>query len=149
MESSLCGIDCTACELRAGCHGCRKTKGRPFGGACVVAEWKKAGDGALDAYKAQLLAAFHNLPIRELGQVQKLYSLKGAYINLPCRLPNGQVVKFWEDDRIYLGNQVPKGEENRFYGLAADETYLLVCEYGLQDQVANLVAFQRWNQEAN
>ncbi|WP_244325047.1 hypothetical protein [Sporofaciens musculi] len=34
---SICGIDCTNCELSSTCNGCAATGGQPFGAECLVA----------------------------------------------------------------------------------------------------------------
>ncbi len=34
---SICGIDCTNCELCSTCNGCAATEGQPFGAECLVA----------------------------------------------------------------------------------------------------------------
>jgi len=48
------------------------------------------------------------------------------------------------DDRcVYLGNQLPKKNSDRCYGLTADERYLLVCEYGEGGADAEIVVFAR------
>lgn len=40
MIDTRCGLDCTVCEYREkmNCGGCIETMGRPFHGACPVAE---------------------------------------------------------------------------------------------------------------
>lgn len=44
MTNSLCGIDCTKCELNSTCNGCAKTLGKPFGSECIVALSLKGGE---------------------------------------------------------------------------------------------------------
>ena len=63
-----------------------------------------------------------------MEEVKSLNSLKGSFINLEYKLPSGQTVKLWDDEKIYLGNQICKKNSNRCYGLAADENYLSVAE---------------------
>ena len=46
---------------------------------------------------------------------------------------------------IYLGSQLHKRGSDRCYGIAADETYLAVSEYGENGADAQLVVFKRWN----
>ena len=59
-------------------------------------------------------------------------------------LPGGQKVKFWEDGRVYLGNQLEKQDGScRCYGLTADENWLLVCEYGDNGSDPELVVYKR------
>ena len=67
-----------------------------------------------------------------MEQVTDLNALHSAFVNLEYTLPGGQAVKFWDDDKIILGNQLHKRDSDRCYGIAADEKYLLVCEYGCQ-----------------
>ena len=73
----------------------------------------------------------------------KLNSLKGSFVNLEYKLASGQTAKLLDDNKIYLGNQVCKRNSNRCYGLAADENYLLVCEYGNKGADAEIVVFKR------
>ena len=40
-----------------------------------------------------------------LPRVEKLNALVGKYVNLEYTLPNGQKVKFLDDQKTYLGNQ--------------------------------------------
>lgn len=143
---SICGIDCAACPLGAGCGGCLETGGRPFGGTCVTAECRRRGETVLAEFKERLIAAFRALDIPDMEEVTDLNALKGSFINLEYALPGGQAVKLWDDDRIYLGNQLRKTGSDRCYGLAADETYLLVSEYGENGADAEIVVFKRWNQ---
>ena len=138
---SICGIDCTACEWRGGCKGCLETGGQPFGGKCVAAECCRRGETALAELKAALIAAFRALDIPELEEVTDLNALRGSFINIP----SGQAVRLWDDNQIYLGSQLHKRGSDRCYGIAADETYLAVSEYGENGADAQLVVFKRWN----
>ena len=80
-----------------------------------------------------------------MPEVTDLNALRGSFINLEYILPSGQTVKVWDDDRIYLGNQLCKKGSNRCYGLAADEKYLLVCEYGDLGADPEIIVLKRWN----
>ena len=140
MEESLCGIDCAKCEIQKNCDGCLNTNGRPFGKQCIVALCQQKGELALCQFKAKLIAAFNALRIEDMAEVK----LRGSFINLEYQLESGQIVKFWDDDKIYLGNQVCKKGSNRCYGLAADEKYLLVCEYGDLGAAPKIVVYKQW-----
>lgn len=142
---SICGIDCTGCGLRTACGGCRETAGRPFGGECVVAAYSRKGGSALDSLKKELVAAFNGLGIPDMEEVTGLNALKGSFVNLAYTLPSGETVKFWDDNKIYLGNQLSKTGSSRCYGIVADEKYLMVAEYGDGGDGAELVVFKRWN----
>mgnify|MGYP007025198835 CR=1 FL=1 len=119
----------SGCPFRDGCGGCRETGGRPFGRECPLAACGPCGGTC--RLKSQLAAEFNALSIRDMPEVTDLNPLPGSFINLPYTLPNGQMVKLLEDDKIYLGNQLESlSGSPRCYGLAADEACLLVCAYG-------------------
>lgn len=79
-----------------------------------------------------------------MEEVTELNALRGSLINLEYTLSNGQTVRVWEGDRIYLGNQLRKEGSERCYGVAADETYLMVSEYGGYGDDVQIVIFKRW-----
>ncbi|MCI8618572.1 MAG: DUF3795 domain-containing protein [Oscillospiraceae bacterium] len=143
---SICGIDCTKCEWKQDCAGCAKTNGQPFGKACVIAAHCQQGETALHEWKQMILAAIRELRIQDMEEITELHGLKGSFVNLAYGLPSGQTVKFWDDDKIYLGNQLHKKDSDRCYGVVADESYLLVAEYGCCGVDAEIVVFKRWNQ---
>lgn len=151
MNTSICGLDCTGCSFKENCGGCVATGGKPFGGDCMVAKCcgsrkdGSCGDFSKDVcqMKRRLIEEFNALGIRDLPEVTDLYALVGSYVNLEYTLPGGQAVRFWDDKRIYLGNQLPKIGTDRCYGLTADENYLLVCEYGENGADAEIVMFKR------
>ncbi len=140
---SICGIDCTKCEALHECNGCKE--GRPFGEECIVASCCQKGQNGLSEFKKKLITAFNELGIQDMEKVTDLNALKGSFINLEYTMPNGQVIKFWNDNKIYLGNQIHKKDSNRCYGIAADEKYLMVSEYGEYGADAEIVVFKRWN----
>ena len=142
---SICGIDCTTCEWNTVCKGCAESGGRPFGGTCVAAECCRRGETALSQLKTALIAAFRALDIPEMEELTGLNALRGSLIIIRYTLPSGLIVKLWDDDRIYLGSQLHKKGSGRCCGVAADETYLAVSEYGENGEDAEIVVFKRWN----
>ena len=66
MAMSICGIDCTKCELSNTCNGCAETNGHPFGGECIVALCCQRGEKALCEFKAKLISAFNSLNIEDM-----------------------------------------------------------------------------------
>ncbi|MDD6995872.1 MAG: hypothetical protein SPH68_07345 [Candidatus Borkfalkiaceae bacterium] len=137
-DETICGTDCGICSLKQNCGGCAATGGRPFGGECILATCCKnkgyercnACLGNFCGLKKQLIDEFNALGIADMKKVTDLYPLKGSFVNLEYTLENGRKIKFWDDNKICLGNQIGKENGNRCYGLTADENYLLVCEYG-------------------
>lgn len=95
--------------------------------------------------KEKLIAEFNALGIKGMKEVTDLNELKGSFINMEYTLPSGQNMKIWDDDKIYLGNELCIEGSDRCYGIAGDEKYLMVCEYGDAGADPELVVFKRWN----
>lgn len=151
MSKSKCGVDCGECRLKETCGGCVETDGRPFGGECVVAvcchsKGQERCDKCSDSLcnlKNQLILEFNALGIKDMEEVTSLNSLKGSFINVEYKLQSGQEIKIWDDNKIYLGNQVCKKNSDRCYGLGADENHLLVCEYGDGGSDAEIIIYKK------
>jgi hypothetical protein len=147
---TICGIDCGVCSFSEVCGGCRVTGGKPFGGDCMLASCCAEARGQYSCSKCgfcglkkQIINEFNSLGIEDMDTVTELYPLRGAFVNLEYTFPGGNKVKFWDDDKIYLGGQIHKNSSCRCYGLTADENYLLVCEYGDEGENPEVVAFVR------
>ena len=141
---SICGMDCCGeCNRKEECGGCVETGGRPFGGTCIAAECiKRDGADTFQRMKMDLIEEINALEIENL-QINDLNLLNGFYVNLEYQLSNGQSVKLLEDNKVYLGNQVEIPGSDRCYGLVADDTYLLVCEYGCGGTNPQIVVYKR------
>lgn len=150
MET-ICGANCSKCNVKETCGGCIKTNGHPLGGTCIIASccqtkgYQQCYDCSKSVceYKSQLIKEFNSLKIKDMPKVTELYHLNGAFVNLEYTLPGGQAIKFWKDNNIYLGNQLHKNNSNRCYGLTADDNYLLVCEYGDNGSDPKIVIFKK------
>jgi hypothetical protein len=88
-----------------------------------------------------IIERLHELGITELKNVTKLNELKGDYINLECKLPNGEVAKILDDNKLYMGCQVEIADTDKCYGIAADEKQIAVYRYGCNGADAELVAW--------
>ena len=151
MGMSICGIDCGQCPLQGECCGCVASNGRPFGGECMVARCCRDKGFArctecVDStctLQQQAIAELNALGIADMEKIMSLNQLRGAFVNLEYALPGGQVAKFLDDDRIYLGTQVQKIGSDRCYGVIVEDRYLLVCEYGEGGADVEIVVYQR------
>ena len=103
---------------------------------------KHGGEAEFQCVKKALISEFNALGIRNLT-VQDLNLLNGFFVNLEYTLPSGQTAKFLKDENLYLGSQVRKADGDRWYGLAADADFLMVCEYGDGGADAQLVAYKK------
>ena len=141
---SICGADCcNECGRRDGCGGCAETDGHPFGGKCLAAECIKIGGfEEFKSIKKALVEEVNALGIKGL-EVNDLNLLNGFYVNLEYPLPNGQSVKFLEDNNVYWGNQIEIPGSDRCYGIVADDNYLLVCEYGCGGTEPEIILYRK------
>lgn len=146
MTNSICGIDCGQCSVKDNCAGCEAIS---RDGCVIAACCRNKGyeachkcDGAC-RLKERLIAEFNALGIDDMAEITDLNALSGSYINLEYALPSGQAVRLLNDKKVYLGNQVHKENSNRCYGLAADENFLLVCEYGENGCDAEIVLYKK------
>lgn len=142
---SICGSDCCdECSMKGNtCVGCAESGGHSCGGECVAAECIiKNGPEAFAELKQAIISEVNSLGIKDL-HIDGLNLLNGFYVNLEYTLANGQKVKFLRDDKIYFGNQVERPDNERCYGIAADESYILVCEYGCNGADPEIIVYKK------
>ena len=111
-------------------------------------DWKQykylGGAEKFEEFKRQLINEFNDLHIEGMPKVEKLNALVGGYINLEYRLPNGQTVKFLDDNATYLGNQLEcEFGGDRCFGIAANIEFLLVCTYEENGENPELVIYKK------
>ena len=79
-----------------------------------------------------------------MPKVEKLNALVGGYVNLEYTLPNGQKVKFLDDNATYLGNQLEcEFGGDRCFGLLANMDFLLVATYEKDGVNPELVVYKK------
>jgi len=74
-------------------------------------------------------------------QIDNLYVLQGSFINQPYTI-NGNTFTLFDDKAFYWGNQIEK-KDGRCYGIACNEQYIVVSEYGKDGADAELVIMKR------
>ena len=110
--------------------------------------WKRyeelSDNGQFEAFKKQLIREINELHIEGMPKVETLNSLVGKFVNLEYRLPNGQTVRFLEDERTYLGNQLEcEFSGDRCFGILADMGFLLICTYEKDGRNPELILYKR------
>ena len=81
---------------------------------------------------------------RLLPKVENLNVLPGSFVNLEYRLPNGQMVKFLDDNATYLGSQLECAfGGDRCFGIVANMDFLLVCTYEENGENPELVVYKK------
>ena len=97
-----------------------------------------------EEFKRQLINEFNELHIEGMPKVEKLNALVGGYINLEYRLPNGQTVKFLDDNATYLGNQLESLiDDGRYFGILANADFLMVSSYGKDGEAPELLLYKK------
>ena len=86
----------------------------------------------------------NDLHIDGLPRVDKLNALVGKYVNLEYTLPNGQKVKFLDDRKPYLGNQLESEfGGDRCFGILASMDFILVCTYEKDGENPELLIYKK------
>lgn len=145
MCKSICGINCNSCFMKDECKGCVETAGCPLGKQCFIAKYINIGE--MEKYlefKQKLIQEFNELHIPGMPEVSNLNALVGSFVNAEYKLPSGQMVKFLDDQSIYLGNQLEcEFDGDRCYGIVAGMDFLLVCTYGINGADPELVMYRK------
>lgn len=110
--------------------------------------WKRYDElsdhGQFEKFKELLINEINDLHIEGLPKVEKLNALVGKYVNLEYVLPNGRKVKFLDDNKTYLGNQLASefGGE-RCFGILANMEFILICTYDAEGENPELVLYKK------
>ena len=101
-------------------------------------------NGQFEEFKRQLINEINELHIEGMPKVEKLNALVGNFVNLEYRLPNGNLVKFLDDSKTYLGNQLESEfGGDRCFGVIANMEFLLVCTYEENGSNPELVIYKK------
>lgn len=80
----------------------------------------------------------------DMSILDKLNALVGKYVNLEYTLPNGQKVKFLDDQKTYLGNQLESEfGGDRCFGILAGMDFILVCTYEKDGENPELLIYKK------
>ena len=110
--------------------------------------WKRydelSDNGQFEEFKMQLINEINDLHIDGLPSVDKLNALVGKYVNLEYTLPNGKKVKFLDDQKTYLGNQLESEfGGDRCFGILASMDFILVCTYEKNGKNPELLIYKK------
>lgn len=110
--------------------------------------WKRydqlSDNGEFEQFKKQLIDEINDLHIEGMPKLDKLNALVGQYVNLEYRLPNGQTVKFLNDQTTYLGNQLESVfGGDRCFGVLANMDFILISTYGIEGADPELVLYKK------
>lgn len=101
-------------------------------------------NGEFELFKQTLIDEINALDIDGMPKITRLNALVGKYVNLEYRLPNGQTVKFLDDNVTYLGNQLEcEFGTDRCFGVLANMEFILVCTYEENGENSELVLYKK------
>lgn len=93
--------------------------------------------------KQKFIDEVNALNIPDMPVIDNLFVLQGSFISLEYKM-NGNTFFVLDKDKSYWGTQVEKLNSNgRCYGIACDEKYILVSEYGKDGADAEIVVLKR------
>ena len=96
---------------------------------------------ATSPLKLKLIEEINALGIKDMPRIDNLFVMQGSFVNMSYHV-NGNQVKLLDDNASYWGTQIEKSD-GRCYGIACDEHYILVSEYGKDGTDAELVILKR------
>lgn len=110
--------------------------------------WKRyesfSDGGQFEAFKRQLIDEINALQIEGMPRLERLNALVGKYVNLEYRLPNGMNVRFLDDEKTYLGNQLECDfGGDRCFGVIVSMDFILVSTYESQGEKPELVLYKK------
>lgn len=110
--------------------------------------WKKydelSDNGEFEEFKKKLIEEINDLHIEGMPKAESLNALVGKFVNLEYRLPSGEKVKFLNDQKTYLGNQLESEfGGDRCFGILADMDFIMVCTYAEGGADPELVLYKK------
>lgn len=101
-------------------------------------------NGQFEEFKKILINEINDLHIDGLPKLTKLNALVGKYVNLEYTLPNGKSVKFLDEQKTYLGNQLEcEFGGDRCFGVIAHMDFILVATYEKDGLNPELVLYKK------
>ena len=110
--------------------------------------WKRyeeLGDGGrFEEFKKTLIGEVNDLHVKGMPKIEKLNALVGKNVNLAYRLPGGGIVKFLDDQKTYLGNQLESEIiEGLCFGVIANMDFILISTYEADGANPELILYKR------
>ena len=110
--------------------------------------WKKYKNlddgGKFEEFKRKLIDETNALGVERMPKLEQLNALVGGYVNLEYRLPNGNTVKFLDDNATYLGNQLEcEFGTDHCFGVVANMDFILICTYEENGENPELIIYKK------
>ena len=84
------------------------------------------------------------LPVENLEKTEGFYTKLGFESMYETKLDNGQKVKFLDDQKTYLGNQMESEfGGDRYFGILANMDFIMICTYEKDGENPELVIYKK------
>ena len=101
-----------------------------------------AQEDAFNEFKLQLIQEINDLRIEGMPTLESIHPLIGSFVNVAYRLPNGNYVKFLENDVTYLGNELRcMYNDSMCFGIICNMEFILVCSYLTNGESVELITY--------
>ena len=91
-----------------------------------------------------MIDGINALNVEGMPKLEKLNALVGSHVNLKYRLPNGNMVRFLDDNTTYLGNQLEcEFGGDRCFGVLANMDFIMVCTYEKNGENPELLIYKK------
>ena len=109
-----------------------------------VSRYKELSLDAFTQFKSKLIQEINDLHIEGMPTLENIHPLNGSFVNMAYRLPNGNYVKFLDNDVTYLGNQLPSIYDNSIcFGIVCNMEFILICTYGVNGSNPELIVYKK------
>ena len=106
--------------------------------------YRELGDNAFTQFKAKLVQEINDMHIDGMPTLESIHPLNGSFVNIAYRLPNGNYVKFLDNDVTYLGNELPCiYDESICFGIVCNMEFILICTYGANGNNPELITYKK------
>lgn len=110
--------------------------------------WKNyeslSDNGEYEEFKDILIKEINDLNIEGLPKITSLFPLVGSYINIEYILPNGNKIKFLDNNKTYLGNElICEYDDSKCFGVVADMGFILVATYEKDGGNPELIIYKK------
>ena len=107
--------------------------------------YKELGEeNVFEQFKSKLIHEINDLHIDGMPVLDSIHHLSGSFVNMAYRLPNGNYIKFLDNDLTYLGNELPSIYDNSIcFGIVCNMEFILICSYEKEGSHPELLLYKQ------
>ena len=106
--------------------------------------YKELGEDVFLQFISKLIQEINDLHIDGMPTLESIHPLNGSFVNIAYRLPNGNYVKFLDNDVTYLGKELPSVYDDSIcFGILCNMEFILICTYGPNGSNPELIMYKK------